>query len=273
MPDPAMFDGTRDKLERFVAQIRAKLYSDAARFPTSALRMAYTFNRLEGYVQSQILPFTQNDTTLADANDIVRILEAAFGDPDPAATARERLHARKQGKKDFASYYAEFQMLVAKLHWNEHAKMDALREGLCIELHEKLVGTHAPTTFAQFAATCQQLDSQIRAFQARQRRLSAPAHRTQPALPVQTPVPDLVPRPTIAPSPNQDPRPYPPTAERFLTKKGLRDSAKDAAYTAEVWAIWQGNVPTKAGIPSARLLPSPPPRWRKPPSVPMWLWR
>ena len=99
---------------------------------------------------STVLPFVQNDTiTLTDANDIIRIPEAAFGDPDTAATARERLHSLKQGKKDFASYYAEFQMHAAKLHWGEHSKMDVFREGLSIDRHERLISTPDSTTFTE----------------------------------------------------------------------------------------------------------------------------
>jgi len=64
---------------------------------------------------------------LNDSDDIIRILENTFGDPDPAATARSKLHSLKQGKKEFVAYFAEFQMLVAKLNWGEEAKLDALK--------------------------------------------------------------------------------------------------------------------------------------------------
>jgi len=49
IPDPPKFSGTRDELDGFLAQLRLKLYSDESRFPTPSLRMAYTFNRLEGH--------------------------------------------------------------------------------------------------------------------------------------------------------------------------------------------------------------------------------
>jgi len=40
-----------------------------------------------GWAQTQILPFVQNGAfQLEDSDDIIRILEAAFGDPDSAAT-------------------------------------------------------------------------------------------------------------------------------------------------------------------------------------------
>ena len=175
VPDPPTFDGSREKLEGFVAQLRIKLFTDPTRFPTPALRMGYTFNRLEGRAQAQILPFVQDGAfQLNDSDNIIRILEAAFGDPDPAATARTKLLSLKQGKKEFTAYFAEFQMLVSKLNWGEHAKLDALKEGVSIELRRQLLGRTQGLSFDQFVGLCQQLDSEIRALQLHEGRHHTP---------------------------------------------------------------------------------------------------
>jgi len=77
-------------------QLHIKLFSDLSHFPTPALRMGYAFNHLEGRVQAQILPFVQNRAfQLNDSDDIIRILQAAFGDPDPAATTPPKFHGLK----------------------------------------------------------------------------------------------------------------------------------------------------------------------------------
>jgi len=130
IPDPPMFDGNRKKIERFIAQLQLKLFSDPTLFLTPALRMAYAFNRLEGHAQAQILPYIQAGTTfsLSAVEDIICVLDNAFGDPDFLATARSKLHQLKQGKKEFTNYFAEFQTLVCKLDWNEHAKTNGLKE-------------------------------------------------------------------------------------------------------------------------------------------------
>jgi hypothetical protein len=128
--------------------------------------MGYTFNRLEGRAQAQILPFVQNGAfQLNDSYDIIRILEAAFGDPNPAATARTKLHGLKQSKKEFTAYFAKFQILVSKLSWNEHAKLDALKEGVSMELRRQLLERTQGLSFDQFVGLYQQLDSEIRALQ------------------------------------------------------------------------------------------------------------
>ena len=124
--------------------------------------MGYTFNRLAGRVQAQVLPFVQNATfLLSDFDDIIRIPENAFGDPDPATTARSKLNSLKQGKKEFVTYFAEFQMLVAKLNWGKEVKLDALKEGISIELRRQLLGRSHGLTFDQFVALCECLDSEI----------------------------------------------------------------------------------------------------------------
>jgi len=166
VPDPATFNSTCENLEGFIAQLRIKPFSNPSYFPMSALQMGYAFNRVEGRAQAQILPLVQNGAfQLNDSDDIIRILEAAFGDPDPAATACTKLHGLKQGKKEFTTYFAEFQMLVSILSWDEHAKLDALKEEVLMEIRRQLLGRTQGLSFDQFVGLCQQLDSEIRALQ------------------------------------------------------------------------------------------------------------
>ena len=174
VPDAPMFNGSRAKFRGFAAQLRLKLFSDPRRYPTPALRTAYAFNRLEDRALEQILPYvSEAGIALDDVEDLIRVLQNAFADPDAAATARERLQSLKQGNKEFSSYFAEFQMLIAELDWDQNAKMDALREGLSIELHDRMIGLPPPADFTALAALCQQLDSQIRAVEARRKRRPA----------------------------------------------------------------------------------------------------
>jgi len=162
--DPTVYEGNRDTLEGFVAQLRLKLFSDPTRFPTPAIRMAYTFNRLQGRAQAQVLPFIKGETMeLKDTEDIIRILQNAFGDPDPVATACAKLANLKQGKKEFNTYFAEFQMLVSKLNWNKDAKLDALHEGMSHDLRRLLLGRTKKLTFDELVALCQETDTESRA--------------------------------------------------------------------------------------------------------------
>jgi len=67
----------------------------------------------------------------------------------------------KQGKKEFVNFFAEFQTLVSKLDWNEHAKTDALKKSLSLELCFQLIGKLRDLTYDQLVALLQELDSKM----------------------------------------------------------------------------------------------------------------
>jgi len=249
VPDPATFDGTRENLEGFIAPLRIKLFSDPSRFPTPALRMGYAFNRLEVRTQAQILPFVQNGAfQLNNSDDIICILEAAFGDPDPAATTRTKLHGLKQGKKEFTAYFAEFQMLVSKLSWDEHAKLDALKEGVSMELRRQLLGRTEGLSFDQFVGVCQQLDSEIRALQLHEGRHNPSSHQN---------------RGNQNQSRNSTPSATPTTSQSAtaLSRKKLSEQERAARLSeGRCLYAWPPNAPTRAATRSVPpLLKSPTP--------------
>ena len=157
IPDPPIYNGNHEALEGFLAQLRLKLFSDTTRFPTPTVQMAYTFNTLQGQSQAQVLPFIKGDMiNLNDADDIIQILHNSFGDLDPAATARAKLSTLKQGKKEFKAYFADFQMLVSKLNWNEDAKLNTLREEMSHELCHLLLGRTKGLSFNELVKICRE---------------------------------------------------------------------------------------------------------------------
>ena len=167
IPDAPMFNGTRQNLRGFIAQLRLKLNSSPRRFPTPALHMTYTINRLEGTALAQALPHvTATGVNLPDFEGIVSILETAFAGPDAAATAGQKLTTLRQGNEEFSVFFAEFQSYIAELNWDERAKLDTLRKALSIELHMELIGQDQPDNFNDFAAMCQSLDSRLCALKA-----------------------------------------------------------------------------------------------------------
>jgi hypothetical protein len=72
------------KLEELVAHLHVKLGSDPTRFSSPALRIGNAINWLEGRTPAQVLPFDQSGAfQLNGSDDIIHILEAAFGNLDP----------------------------------------------------------------------------------------------------------------------------------------------------------------------------------------------
>ena len=79
---------------------------------------------LEGRAINQLAPYVTGETVaLASLEELIRVLELAFGDPDKAGTAQRELEKLKIGAKDtFSSYFANFQRLIANLDYNEYGK-------------------------------------------------------------------------------------------------------------------------------------------------------
>jgi hypothetical protein len=78
----------------------------------------YTFNSLSGVALAQILPHVQEDGTLGLDNlpALIQLLEAAFVDHDPVATAERKVREIKQINSEFSQYYGEFQAIAAELN-------------------------------------------------------------------------------------------------------------------------------------------------------------
>jgi len=102
-----------------------------------------------------------NFTSLEEFTDVLR---TAFGDPDEVKTAVRKLEALRQNNREFSQYYAEFQLLITILQYDDQAKYHALERGLNREIKDALVHQDSPLeeTFAQFIARLNHLDNRIR---------------------------------------------------------------------------------------------------------------
>lgn len=163
-PDPERFDGTRSRLRGFLGQLRLKL-SDRRRFPTDQDQLRYAASRLEGAALDHILPHLNNDQVgFENLDALIKTLENAFDDPDRAGTAQRTLRSLKQGSRDFAAYYAEFQRFAPETGWDNTAKRFALREGLSRELQSALIPVVEPEDLSEFVEQCQRIDQKLRRF-------------------------------------------------------------------------------------------------------------
>ena len=67
-----------------------------------------------------------------------QVLDHAFNDPDRKGMAERNLRALRQGKKQFAYFFAEFMRLKANVTCNNAACIDALRMGCTQEIRDVL---------------------------------------------------------------------------------------------------------------------------------------
>jgi hypothetical protein len=122
-----------------VALLRLRLIDCPGEFPSKQSKLQYAFSRLDGAALEQMIHLVQNDRmNLENFEAFVTSLDEAYSDPDHVNTAERTLAKLHQGNRDFVTYYAEFQRLIADLDWNDAAKRAALHRGLSEELKDIL---------------------------------------------------------------------------------------------------------------------------------------
>ncbi|QSZ32178.1 hypothetical protein DSL72_001749 [Monilinia vaccinii-corymbosi] len=167
LPDPAPFDGTKSDLDRFVSQIQNKMFANSDRFTTAHSRLSYVTGRLTGAAAAQIRPYNRKGqfVTLKDYDDLLNILERAYGNVNKKAEARKQLMTLRQKNLPFNAFYAEFQRLAqeAGMADDDATLVILLEQGLSNELTDLIINTVPPTHSADaYAAFCQNLENRRR---------------------------------------------------------------------------------------------------------------
>lgn len=165
IPDPAPFEGDRTDLRRFSAQVRQKMITNRDRFYDAQARISYVTSRLVGAPYSQILPYiVRGRCTLDDYEDVLSILESAYGDPNRTRNARRDLFRLRQKNSDYASFFAEFHRLALESEIDENALPALLEEAVSYELKDMAIHHDPPTTggYLALGKYYQDLDNRLR---------------------------------------------------------------------------------------------------------------
>jgi hypothetical protein len=93
MPDPAVFDGAKEKLNDFITDMRIKLNVNADRYTSEEQRFGYVVFRTSGEAKDQLRPYYNPESEAMISDQALKILEAAFRDPDRKGTAQRTLTA------------------------------------------------------------------------------------------------------------------------------------------------------------------------------------
>ena len=146
-------------------------------FPTVALQLAYVSSLIKAPALAHIQPHIENNfASIPDVDSLLLVLKAAYGDRDERGTAERELRALKQRNQDFATYYANFQRIMAILAWDESAMKAALKEGLSNEMKDAMVYIDKAPTLAELVEQLKKLDNKIRA-RAQESKGSRPTHK------------------------------------------------------------------------------------------------
>jgi Asp-tRNA(Asn)/Glu-tRNA(Gln) amidotransferase C subunit len=159
LPHPPKYSGDRKELPNLISKVRSKLSGENRYLSDDQHKLRYVYGYLQDNARNQIQPYGQtNKISLEDVEPLIKILEAAFGDPDEVRMASGELDHLTQGNHEFSIYYAEFPRLMAILDYDSKAKKAALQQGLSKELQASLVyQTDEPEDFDKFVELCMKL--------------------------------------------------------------------------------------------------------------------
>jgi hypothetical protein len=160
LPHPPEYSVDRKEIPNFISKVGSKLAGENGGFSDDQHKLCYVYGYLKGNTQNQIQPYIQTDKiSLEDIEALIKILEAAFSDPDEVGMASGELDCLIQGNPEFSIYYAEFQCLMAILDYDSKAKKVALKRGLSNEVQASLIyQTDEPEDFDKFVERCMKLD-------------------------------------------------------------------------------------------------------------------
>lgn len=187
LPDPDKFQGERKDLRRFTSQIQEKLTVNIDRFPSPKSRCAYVTSRLSGAAYAQILPYIRGGVCqLADYQEILDILDRAFGDPNRVNNARNELYRLRQSNKEFSAFFAEFQRLALEGEMPENSLPTMLEQSINRELRAMLLHHEPPSReYLPFAQFLQNLENRRRLYETP----TFPPPRSYPQSPREKPAP------------------------------------------------------------------------------------
>ncbi|KAJ8058051.1 hypothetical protein OCU04_012912 [Sclerotinia nivalis] len=155
--DPALFDGTKIDLDRFVDQIQNKMYANSDRFTSPHSRLTYITGRLTGPAATQIRPYNIKGqfVKFVDYEDLLQILERVYGNQNKRAEVWKLLINLKQRNQSFYVFYTEFQRLAleAGMADDNSTLVILLEQTLSSELKNQIVTAELSTDSTDVFAT------------------------------------------------------------------------------------------------------------------------
>lgn len=205
---PDIFDGTLAKTDTFLSQLSLYFTGKRREFQDDQDKIIFTLSYMKGgtagpwaaeVTRQYQVPSSQ--PVYEDWESFLTDFKAAFGDPDPATTARFKMDQLRQGSHTVEEYVASFKELTSKTKYNDAAHVEKFERGLNSALVDKIYSLpEMPTTLAGWINWATKLDRQWRQREARKKVLSSsstPKQFRSISPPVKTPQvsrnPDVVP--------------------------------------------------------------------------------
>jgi hypothetical protein len=140
LPDPEKFEGNQKDLCHFISQIHEKMNVNCNHFLSAQSHITYVTNCLKGPPYAQILPYIYRGICqLTNYEEILDILDCAFGDPNQVNNTCNDLFCLQQTNKDFGVFFAEFQHLALEGEMPEETLPTLLEQAINHKLHSMLM--------------------------------------------------------------------------------------------------------------------------------------
>ncbi|CAG8679283.1 10016_t:CDS:2 [Cetraspora pellucida] len=144
---PDKFDGSRVNFRGFLNQVRLIIRMQPNRYPNDHLQVGLLGSLLTGLALAWFTLLLKKQSPLLETfEDLVRELEATFGDSEKSRTAANRIRKLVQGTRPASSYASEFRQIAGDLDWGEAALIDQFRSGLRSDVKDLLLSVEDPTS-------------------------------------------------------------------------------------------------------------------------------
>lgn len=184
---PDVFDGTLSKAETFLRQCSLYFHARKLDFQDDQDKISFALSYMKGgiagpWADQVVEKYEEPDRepVFEDWDAFKEEFKAAFGDPNPAGTARYKMDQLRQGIHTADEYVASFRELVPKTGYNDAAHVEKFERGLNPALVDKIYALpEMPHTLKGWVEWATKLDRQWRQREAHKRTLTAP-HPRQP---------------------------------------------------------------------------------------------
>lgn len=108
IPDSPLFTGNKQDFLTWKSSVLLKLNVNADHFPNEQSKMAYIYSRLNAQSQSHLQSWLLNgELKFPSVEQMLKLLETLFDDPNRARDAAVRLHSNYQRNQSFVTWIAE----------------------------------------------------------------------------------------------------------------------------------------------------------------------
>jgi hypothetical protein len=172
---PTEFNGGRNQVEPFILQCRLVFAMDQEKWTSQHKRLMYIVSYMKGpafeFIQPHLRDYLENLSNVEGRKDTTRRIlrgdsalfeeiKTTFGYGNEQQEAERAIQGIRQ-KGSAAKYRADFQILVAKLDWNDQAIAAQFYQGLKENVKDEIARGDRPTTFKDMCNTAIRIDTRI----------------------------------------------------------------------------------------------------------------